>query len=126
MSCTILTADDSKMVRMIVARAFKSFDCQIVEAADGKQALEAAQQQPFDLILLDITMPELTGLEVLEKLRENPSTQSVPVIMLTAESGNATLEKADSLNVSGYIAKPFKEEQLIEEASKVIELPVNA
>jgi CheY-like chemotaxis protein len=128
MSAKILTVDDSKMVRKIVARAFSPYGCEIFEAANGAEALEAATNYLPDLIFLDITMGDMSGLVVLEKLRAIPQFANTPVIMLTAESGTTTLERADQFKVAGYVAKPFKGEQLLELAGKfiVLEPPVAA
>lgn len=122
MSAKILTVDDSRMVRMVVAKAFAPFGCEISEAGNGADALAAATTNPPDLIFLDITMGDMNGLVVLETLRGMPEFANTPVIMLTAESGKTTLERADKLKVAGYIAKPFKGEQLIELARRFISL----
>jgi CheY-like chemotaxis protein len=113
MSAKILTVDDSKMVRMIVTKAFAPYGCEIFEASNGADALAAATTNLPDLIFLDITMGDMSGLAVLEQLRATPELANTPVIMLTAESGHATLERADKLKVSGYVSKPFKGEQLL-------------
>lgn len=122
MSTKILTVDDSKMVRMIVSNTFQPFDCQIVTAADGAEGVEVALRERPDLIFLDITMPVLNGLETLEKIRKTPEIAHIPVVMLTAESDGQRLGTADQLKVSGYIAKPFKGEQLIELTQKIVPL----
>ena len=122
MSSKILTIDDSKMVRMIVAKTFEKFDCEVVNAADGVEGVEVASREKPDLIFLDITMPIMDGLDTLEKIRNHPGIGATPVIMLTAESDGERLGRADKLKVSGYIAKPFKGEQLIEITSKVLTL----
>ncbi|MCD8534423.1 MAG: response regulator [Verrucomicrobia bacterium] len=122
MKYKILTSDDSKMVRVIVARTFSPFNCEILEAGTGTEALEVVAKHSPDLIILDITMPDMTGLEVLKTLRANPVTASIPVVMLTAESANKTVEEADRLSVSGYIAKPFKPEQLLAQVKSIIDL----
>jgi len=126
MSAKILTVDDSKMVRTIVARAFAPFGCEIVEASNGADALSAAATCLPDLIFLDVTMGDMSGLVVLEQLRALPQFASTPVIMLTAESGKTTLERADQLKVAGYVAKPFKGEQLLELAAPFLSLPPRA
>jgi two-component system cell cycle response regulator len=126
MSTKILTVDDSKMVRMIVASTFKPYDCEIVGAADGGEGVEVAIKEQPNLIFLDITMPVLDGLQTLQKIRETPSIAHIPVVMLTAESDGQRLAAADSLNVSGYIPKPFKPEQLIELTSKIVPLSLKA
>ncbi|HEX4140640.1 MAG TPA: response regulator [Candidatus Methylacidiphilales bacterium] len=122
MSAKILTVDDSKMVRMIVTKAFAPYGCEIFEASNGADALAVATANLPNLIFLDITMGDMSGLVVLEQLRAIPEFAHTPVIMLTAESGKATLERADKLKVAGYIAKPFKGEQLLELASKFVSL----
>ena len=122
MSAKILTVDDSKMVRMIVTKAFAPYGCEIFEAGNGADALAVAVANVPSLIFLDITMGDMSGLVVLEQLRAIPEFAHTPVIMLTAESGKATLERADKLKVAGYIAKPFKGEQLLELAANFISL----
>jgi CheY-like chemotaxis protein len=122
MSAKILTVDDSKMVRMIVTKAFAPYGCEVFEASNGADALNAAMTFLPDLIFLDITMGDISGLVVLEQLRAIPQFAATPVIMLTAESGKHTLERADKLNVAGYVAKPFKGEQLLALAGQFIAL----
>src|SRR5690606_29604241 len=83
----VLTVDDSKTVRIIVKKAFKSYDCEIIEAANGVEGLAAAAKEQPDVILLDITMPVMDGVEMLTKLKADPATKAIPVVMLTAEGG---------------------------------------
>ena len=122
MSYKILTVDDSRMVRLIVAKTFQPFGCEVYEAPNGTDALMTAQAIAPDLIFLDITMPDISGLVVLEKLRQITSLCSIPVVMLTAESGNTSIARADQLKVAGYVSKPFKGEQLLAIASKFLTL----
>ncbi len=122
----ILTIDGSKMVRMIVAKTFEPFNCEIVNAADGAEGLEVATREIPDLIFLDITMPIMNGLETLAAIRQKAEIATIPVIMLTAESDGERLGMADKLRVSGYISKPFKGEQLIEITGKLIKLEPKA
>ncbi len=75
-----------------------------------------------DLIILDVTMPVMTGLEMLTKLRLDDALKSIPVLMLTAESAQENIAKADSLGISGYVAKPFKEDQLVDKVKVAIPL----
>ncbi len=122
MSSKILTVDDSKTIRLIVARAFKPFDCTVLEADNGVVGLAVAGREKPDLVLLDYTMPVMDGFEVLARLRSDPDLKATPVIMLTAEAGRDTVVKIARLGVRDYIIKPFKEEQLIERAKKVLAL----
>jgi two-component system chemotaxis response regulator CheY len=120
MSTKILTVDDSKMVRLMVAKTFQPCGCEVYEASNGIDGLATAESIQPHLIFLDITMADMNGLEVLEKLRQIPNLAATPVVMLTAESGLNSIEKADKLKVVGYVSKPFKSEKLLEIASKFI------
>ncbi|HVU15759.1 MAG TPA: response regulator [Candidatus Didemnitutus sp.] len=118
----ILTVDDSKTVRIIVRKAFKPFDCEILEAANGVEGLAVAAKEMPDLILLDITMPVMDGVEMLTKLKADPQLKGIPVMMLTAEGGRDHVLKIAKIGVRDYIVKPFKEEVLLEKAGRMIEL----
>jgi two-component system cell cycle response regulator len=122
MSTKILTIDDSKTIRLIVAKAFKTYACTILEAANGVDGLACAGREKPDIILLDYTMPVMDGYEVLSKLRADPNLKSIPVIMLTAEAGRETVIRIAKLGVRDYLIKPFKEELLVERVGRVVTL----
>ncbi len=125
MSYKILTVDDSRTIRMIVKKAFKPYDCDLVEAENGMEGLAAAAKEKPDLIILDITMPVMTGIEMLHKLKQQPDLENIPVIMLTAESGKDNVMQIVKMGVKDYIVKPFKGEQLIERVSAILKLQPN-
>ncbi|HEY1171436.1 MAG TPA: response regulator [Verrucomicrobiae bacterium] len=118
----ILTVDDSKTIRLIVGKAFKPFDCDIFEASNGVEGLAVASREKPDLIILDLTMPIMDGAEMLAKLKSSPELKNIPVIMLTAEAGRENVLRIARMGVRDYLIKPFKEEQLIERSSRVIDL----
>jgi two-component system cell cycle response regulator len=118
----ILTVDDSKTVRIIVRKAFKAYDCEIFEGGNGVEGLALAAKEMPDLILLDVTMPVMDGVEMLTKLKADPALKGIPVMMLTAEGGRDNVLKIAKIGVRDYIVKPFKEEALIEKAGRVIDL----
>ena len=122
MSKKILTVDDSKTIRMIIQRAFRAHDCTFCEAANGEEGLVKAAAERPDLIILDITMPVMDGVTMLGKLKEDPALKGIPVIMLTAESGRENVAHIARLGVRDYLVKPFKEEQLIEKAGRIVKL----
>ncbi len=122
MSVTILTVDDSRAVRMIVKKAFKTYACDIHEAANGVEGLALAEKCQPDLILLDITMPVMDGIEMLTKLKSERALKHIPVIMLTAEAGKATVMKIAKLGIRDYIVKPFQEGVLVGKVNRVVEL----
>ncbi len=125
MSLKILTVDDSKAVRIIVKRSFKEFDCEIVEAANGVEGLAAAAKEKPDLILLDVTMPVMDGVEMLAKLKSDHILKTIPVIMLTAEAGRQAVMKIAKLGIRDYMVKPFKEDVLVEKVGRVVDLRPN-
>ncbi len=118
----ILTVDDSKTVRIIVRKAFKTFDCEIFEAGNGVEGLAVAAKEMPDLILLDVTMPVMDGVEMLTKLKSDQALKGIPVMMLTAEGGRDHVLKIAKIGVRDYLVKPFKEDVLIEKAGRVIDL----
>jgi CheY-like chemotaxis protein len=125
MALKILTVDDSKTIRMVMKKAFKPYDCEIFEGENGVEGLAIANREKPDLIFLDITMPIMDGTEMLDKLKGEPTLQDIPVIMLTAESGQENVMQILKLGVKDYVVKPFKGEELIERAKKIIPLQPN-
>ena len=121
MAAKILTVDDSKTVRIIIRNAFKRFDCEIIEAGNGVEGLEKARLKP-DLILLDITMPVLDGMGMLQQLHADPELRTIPVVMLTAEGQKAMADQAQNLGSVGYLVKPFTADTLVQHVSTVIAL----
>ena len=118
----ILTVDDSKTVRIIVRKAFKGYDCEILEAGNGVEGLALAAKEMPDIILLDVTMPVMDGVEMLTKLKSDPALKAIPVMMLTAEGGRDHVLKIAKIGVRDYLVKPFKEDVLIEKVGRVIDL----
>jgi DNA-binding response OmpR family regulator len=122
MAYKILTVDDSKTIRMIVKKAFKTYNCELYEGENGVEGLAIAAKEMPDLIILDITMPVMTGIEMLGKLKAENDLKDIPVIMLTAESGKENVMQIVKMGVKDYIVKPFKGEQLIERAKNILKL----
>jgi len=122
MSAKILSVDDSRTIRLIVGKAFKPYECTVFEAGNGEEGLAAAAREKPDLIVLDVTMPIMDGVTMLTKLKEDETLKGIPVIMLTAESGRENVLHIAKLGVRDYLVKPFKEDQLIEKAGRVITL----
>ena len=122
MAYKILTVDDSKTIRMIVKKAFKPYNCELFEGENGVEGLAIAAKEMPDLIILDITMPVMTGIEMLGKLKAESDLKDIPVILLTAESGKENVMQIVKMGVKDYIVKPFKGEQLIERAKNILKL----
>ena len=122
MTPTILSVDDSKTVRRVLARLFRPFACEVCEAANGEEGLVVAAQRKPDLIILDHNMPVMDGVTMLRRLREDAEMKHTPVIMLTAESGCENIATVARLGVRDYLTKPFREDQLLAKAGRIIPL----
>lgn len=115
LSTKILVIDDMATMRKIVSKTLKEFGfTEIQEAADGALGLNllTTTERPFELIISDWNMPNLTGIELLKKVRENPVYTNTPFILLTAEAEVAQVAEAVKLGVSNYIIKPFSPDML--------------
>jgi two-component system phosphate regulon response regulator PhoB len=117
---TILIADDEAHLRLLVRKTLEEDDFHLLEAQDGKSALELALTEHPDLVILDWMMPGMTGVQVLEALREDPETTATPVIMLTARSQKVDRNQVLRLGVRGYLVKPFSPLELIQLVEKVM------
>ena len=122
MSLKILTVDDSKSVRIIIKKVFKAYDTIILEAANGLEGLATANKEKPDLIILDVTMPVMDGIEMLTKLKSNNDLKQIPVLMLTAEAGRENVLKIAKIGIRDYIVKPFQADVIIEKAGRIIDL----
>ena len=118
----ILSIDDSRTIRLLLARLFRPFACEWREAANGEEGLAVATKEKPDLIILDHNMPVMDGVTMLRKMREEPELKRTPVIMLTAESGPNNLATVARLGVRDYVTKPFREEELLAKAGRIIPL----
>ncbi|WP_343525739.1 response regulator [Sphingomonas sp.] len=120
MSASILTVDDSASLRMAIRIALTGAGYAVTEAADGVEGLAKATATRFDLIVTDLNMPNMDGLEMIRALRQQPSQAGVPIIFLTTESDDAMKAQAKAAGATGWLVKPFQPEQLIRVAQKVL------
>jgi len=120
---TVLTVDDSKVVRALIARNLGDYGVRVVEAENGRDGVRAARLHRPDLILLDVTMPVMDGRAALTALRSDPKTRSIPVIMLSAESREDLVGEFMRLGVVGHIVKPFLQATFDAEVAKVLGWP---
>lgn len=113
----ILVVDDSAAIRKILLRVLAQTDLpigKVIEAGDGVEALKALESTKVGLILSDINMPNMDGLQLLTKLQANPNWNQLPVIMITTEGSQAKVLEAVQLGARGYVRKPFTAEQIKE------------
>ena len=120
MAKTILVGDDDPAIRDLVKRVLQGAGYDVILAKNGDDAMVAASEQDPDLIILDILMPGLSGLEVLDRLKKQSATQDIPVVLLTGVSDRKTILKGLDLQAIDYITKPFSVEELIATVQKAL------
>ena len=119
MSKTILTIDDSASIRQMIVLTLSGAGHKVIEAGDGAQGYERAIAQPVDAILTDLNMPVMNGIEFIKKFRQHPASKGVPIIFLTTESDDNLKAEARAAGATGWIVKPFKQDQLVAVVKKV-------
>lgn len=113
MGIRVLVVDDSVTMRMVVQAAFLDVGWQVTTASNGKEALDLAQQQHFDLVVSDLNMPVMHGLEFIGNMRQHSANQDVPVLVLTTEDDDASKETAAELGVYAWVHKPVDPDTLV-------------
>ncbi len=106
----LVIVDDEADIRRLIAFLLRSYD--LHEAQNGSRALELIRETQPDLVLLDVMMPEMTGLEVLEAMRQNPLTASIPVVLLSAKGQTDEIERGMRSGAARYLVKPFESQAL--------------
>ncbi len=117
---TIMTVDDSASVRQMVTFTLRDAGYTVIEACDGKDALSKVENQPLNMVLTDLNMPNLDGIGLIRALRAHPACKFIPIIMLTTESQAERKQEGKAAGATGWIVKPFKPEQLIAVVKKVL------
>jgi len=108
----VLVVDDSKVMRGIIRKMLGAGDAEVLEAADGRQALEVLAAGPVDCIISDWNMPRMKGIDLLRRVRGDCALAGTPFIMVTAEALAVNIAEADAAKVSSYLTKPFTVEDL--------------
>lgn len=120
MAKTVLTVDDSKSVRQLVSYTLQQQGYDVLEAADGKEALELLGNRKVEMIITDLNMPVLDGIGMIKGARALPSCRFIPIIMLTTESQDAKKQEGKAAGATGWIVKPFQPEQLTAVVKKLL------
>ena len=116
----ILVVDDSESIRQQVADGLTRAGFQVVEAGDGIAALQQVKEHDFAMVILDVNMPFLNGLDLLDRLKKEPKTSHIPVIMLTTEAQRSVIERARQAGAKGWLIKPIKMENVVSTVSKLV------
>ncbi len=120
MTKTILSVDDSASIRQMVNLTLSSAGYEVLEAANGAEGLAKAGNQQLDMVVTDLNMPEMDGLGLIRELRKLPAYRGVPILFLTTESDADKKAAAKAAGATGWITKPFKQEQLLQVVRKVL------
>lgn len=116
----ILVVDDSNTMRQMVCFTLTSVKHTVTEAANGVQALQLAQGGKFDLVIADVNMPEMNGIDLVKALRALPAFKFTPILMLTTESHVEKKQLGKAAGATGWIVKPFNPETLLNVLTKVL------
>jgi two-component system chemotaxis response regulator CheY len=124
MEANVLVVDDSAAIRKILQRVLRQTNLAIGairEAGDGQQAIEALRTHPIHLVLSDINMPSMDGLQLLASMKSSSEWKHIPVVMITTEGGESKVGEAVRLGASGYVRKPFTADQIKEKLAGLLE-----
>ena len=116
----ILTVDDSASVRQMVSFTLHKAGYEVVEAIDGKDGLANVSSGKFDLIITDLNMPNMDGIQMMTAVRKLPGYAFVPILMLTTESQAEKKDAGRKAGATGWIVKPFNADQLIVVIQKLV------
>jgi two-component system phosphate regulon response regulator PhoB len=118
---TILVADDESHILHVVSLKLRNAGFRVVTARDGQEAMELALQEKPDLLITDYHMPQLSGLELCQKLKESPSTSGIPAIMLTARGYHLEPSDTEKSGILRMLSKPFSPRHLLATVNEVLE-----
>ncbi len=120
MGKTIMIIDDSATLRQVAGTTLKKAGYEVIEAKDGKDALEKLTGQKINLMVCDVNMPNMDGIEFLKAIKQNARYKFTPIIMLTTESQESKKQEGKAAGAKAWIVKPFKPEILLSAIEKLI------
>jgi DNA-binding response OmpR family regulator len=121
MAQRILIVDDDPNILKLLRLNLEMEGYDVVEAADGKEALEAVAEHAPDLVLCDVMMPQLNGLEVVTRLRKDPAHAKLPIVMLSAKAQEMDVQHGKRVGADDYVTKPFDPDDLIALVQRLLE-----
>ena len=120
MSGVILSVDDSMSMRQLVSFTLQKEGYRVVEAVDGREALAKVKGVAVNMVITDLNMPNMDGIELIRALRNDPAFKFLPIVMLTTESTADKKDAGKNAGATGWIVKPFKPEQLVAVVKRLI------
>lgn len=115
----VMTVDDSRTMRDMVSFTLRGAGYEVVEAADGQQAMSAIAATKVDLVITDLNMPVMDGLTLIRRLRAIPAHRTLPILMLTTEADESKKAEGRAAGATGWIVKPFNPDKLVSVVQKV-------
>jgi two-component system chemotaxis response regulator CheY len=117
----VLVVDDSRAMRAYVRGALKeSLDCDVVEAASGFEALRLLPRDSYDVVVTDINMPDINGLELIRFVRSSERHREVPIVIISTQSSDRDHQRAMELGADQYLVKPFQPQDIVDAISSAI------
>ncbi len=120
MTHTILTVDDSASALQLVKLTLAGAGYNVLQATNGAEGLAKARTEKYDMVLTDLNMPVMTGIEMIREIRKLPDRKGVPIVFLTTESAAGLKAEAKNAGATAWITKPFQQEQLLSLVKKVL------
>lgn len=116
----LLAVDDDPVILNLLKVNFEIDGFDVITAGDGQEALETAQAEKPDVVLLDIMMPKMSGLEVTQALKSDPETKRIPIMLLSAKAQEADVEVGMKMGADAYVTKPFDPIELVQRVHDLV------
>ncbi len=116
----VLIVDDFEKTRMIIQNALSKLDCEFLHASNGFEALKFFNGQNIDLVITDLYMPEVNGIELVKEVRSRKRYEFIPIIMLSTERNIEKIRQAEEVKITAWVSKPFEGEQLIKTVTRCL------
>jgi two-component system chemotaxis response regulator CheY len=120
MGKTIITVDDATTIRKLIGFTLRAVGHDVLEAEDGAKALALLSGRDVDLVITDINMPQMNGIDLTRRLRSLPRHRATPILIVTTESELSIKSQAKAAGATGWIVKPFQPDQLVAVVGKVL------
>ncbi|MBF0559703.1 MAG: response regulator [Nitrospirae bacterium] len=120
MGKTVMVVDDSASMRQLVSFALNSAGYDVVAAVHGRDALDKMNNSRVEMVVTDLNMPEMDGIELIKQLRTRPANKFTPIVMLTTESQETKKQEGKQAGASGWLVKPFKPDELVDVVRKFV------
>jgi len=116
----ILIVDDFENTRWVIQFTLRNLDCEILQAANGKEALKFFDGSSIDLLITDLNMPEINGIDLVKKVRQDHAYEFMPIIMLTTETDPKKVKQANEVKVTTWVKKPFEQDSFLKIVMKCL------